>query len=242
LKRSAGKVHLSVSRIDLFADVQGWKIESSDRSRFVCRANDCRIFESGRSFRGFQFGLRTSKTLTARIYDKTADIEDHGGDWWHGIWSDRFQPGSPVIRVEFEFARQALAQFCVDTPAEVLAVRDQLWAYATDEWLSFRDPTSDHSRSRWPVAPEWTALQAVRTSTDRTEPLERITAGRASGSLRKLFPALTGYLASFAAVVGTEEIGETLGVLDYHLRADEQHRRIRFRERVARRRAELTTK
>ena len=48
-------------------------------------------------------------------------------------------------------------EFDLNTPAQVLAAAGDLWAYATGEWLTYRSPTADQTRSRWPLAPEWLA-------------------------------------------------------------------------------------
>lgn len=235
VEAECGAVHLSVNRLDLFADVQGLALCAADRERFVCRAVNCRTFEENSSFRGFQFGWRTTKTFSARIYDKTADVERHGSDWWFAIWGDDHLPGVPVYRVEFEIGRKGITDFGLDTPAEVLTAKGDLWRYATSDWLSLRTRTDDGTRSRWPVSPEWRRIQQASLA-DRSLGLERIAAGRARGSLRRLMPPLAGYLAAFAAVVGTEEIDDTLGALDQHLRADEISRRRAFRDRISERR------
>jgi len=236
LEAECGKVHLSVSRLDLFVDLQGWSLSAGDRNRFVCRATNCRIFEEGASFRGFQFGTRTTKTFSARIYDKTADVERHGTDWWFGLWGDRYRAGASVLRVEFEIGRQGLTDFSLDAPHDVLTAKGDLWRYATEEWLTYRSPTADSIRSRWLIADEWTHVQRASLR-GKTLGLERVSAGRMTGSLRRLMPRLAGYLAAFATVVGTEEIDDTLGALDHHLRSDEIARQMAFRDRIAERRA-----
>jgi hypothetical protein len=228
-------VHFSTSRLDLFVDLQGLELTAADRSRFVGRATNCRTFEEGARFRGFQFGQRSTKTFSARIYDKTADVERHGTDWWFGLWGDRYLAGQPVHRVEFEIGRRGLRDFGLDCPAQVLEAKGDLWHYATGEWLTLRCPTADTTRARWPLAPEWRQIQQASLRGEVLG-LARIVNGRTAGSLRRLLPPLTGYLASFAAVTGTADIDDTLGLLDHHLRADEIRRSIPFRARVTERR------
>jgi hypothetical protein len=236
IEAELGVVRLSVSRLDLFVDVQDWEITATDRSRFVCRATNCRTFEEGARFTGFQFGARVTKTFSARIYDKTADVERHGTDWWFGIWGDSYVPGRPVHRVEFEIGRKGITDFGLDGPGEVLSATGDLWRYATEEWLTYCIPTSDATRSRWPVAPEWSKIQRASLRDGTVLGLERVRTGRTAGSLRRLLPPLTGYLAAFASLVGTDDIDDTLGVLDLHLRNDEVRRRTQFRDRIRERR------
>jgi hypothetical protein len=56
LKPDLGDVHFSVSRVDLFADWQGWALALDDAHRFVCRADTRRTYEVG--------GLPNSKPVS----------------------------------------------------------------------------------------------------------------------------------------------------------------------------------
>ena len=82
LEPELGPLCFSVSRIDIFVDVQGWSLSLDDAHRFVCRADARRMHEIGGTLTGFEFGVRKTKTLCARIYDKTADVEVKGSAWW----------------------------------------------------------------------------------------------------------------------------------------------------------------
>jgi hypothetical protein len=228
----------TVTRVDLFSDWQGLQLDSDCRSQFSCRAATSRSFEVGGVVSGLDFGRRSTKTFSARIYDKTAEIARSGADWWKGVWGDSYRQGEQVWRVEFEIGRDGLAGFGLATPAQVLAATSDLWRYATEEWLTYRVACSDQTRSRWDVAPEW---RQIRRASLRAEPLglNRIAAGKKAGSLRRIMPPLAGYLAAFAALIGTYDIEGTLQALDRHLRDDEIARSTPFRERICRRRAEV---
>ena len=78
LETECTEVVFSVSRIDLYADYEGWDIGIADRERFVCRAGSVRTYEEENRFTGFEFGRRSTKTVCARIYDKTADVARTG--------------------------------------------------------------------------------------------------------------------------------------------------------------------
>ena len=65
---------LQVSRIDLHADWQGWNLTGDHRHRFVCRSRSLATYEEGTALSGFGFGNRKSKTIVARIYDKSNEI------------------------------------------------------------------------------------------------------------------------------------------------------------------------
>jgi hypothetical protein len=183
----------------------------------------------------------TTKTFSARIYDKTAEMAQSGADWWPAVWGERYLAGETVHRVEFEVGRKGLSEFGLDSPAQVLAGGADLWHYCTGDWLTYRLPSADENRSRWPPAPEWAQVQQASLASGYIG-LQRAAAGRRAGSLRRLFPGLAGYLAAFAAIVGTADIEDTLVALDAQLRNDEIARRVPFAERVSRRRAELAAR
>ena len=209
-----------------------------DTHRFVCRAEARRTYEVGGTLTGLEFGSRKTKTLLARIYDKTAETAAKDTGWWHEVWGERYVHGLPVHRLEFEFSRQGLVEFDLNTPDQVLGAAGDLWAYATEEWLTYRSPTSDQTRSRWPLASEWLQVQAA-TLGQQAIGLERLRLARRATSIQKLLPGLTGYLASLGALIGTEGIDDTLGAIGHHLHTYEIVSHTQFADRVARRRSEL---
>lgn len=106
-----GACVVTVSRADLYADVQGWSPRPSDADRFVCRAIRRRVYLAAaeahrmrRELSGFTFG---KGDLLARIYNKTRELAATGDSWpellWEGADRDR-----PVWRVEFQFRSGAL--------------------------------------------------------------------------------------------------------------------------------------
>ena len=158
--------------------------------------------------------------------------------WWLEVWGERHAAGTPVHRLEFEIGRQGLVEFDLNTPGQVLAAAGDLWAYATAEWLTYRSPTADRTRSRWPLAPEWLQVQHA-TLGHHPVGLERLRLARRSTSIARLLPGLTGYLASMGALIGTEGIDDTLGAIGHHLHTYEIVSHTAFAERVAGRRGEL---
>lgn len=229
---------MTVSRVDLHADWQGWAPDGNDRHRFVCRAKDLATYEDNAELTGFTFGTRKSGSMTARIYDKTKEILGNGHDWWIELWGDRYQPDVPVFRVEFEFGRSSLRELDVTTPADALDSTGELWAYATEQWLTFREPGNHADVDRWPVADEW---EQIRRASMRGNalPRQRITAGRCRGELRRLMPGLNGYVAGFAAWTGHDTIEDACAALPEHLRAYERTSGRAFCSRVHDKRKEL---
>ena len=144
---------LSVARLDLFVDMEGIQLCAQDRSAFVCRGDGCTTYENGTTVTGFAFGSRRTQRISARLYDKTAEMALKGTDWWDLVWGDRHTPGAQVWRIEFEIGRAALSDLELFLPDAVLAAAPSLWRYCTTEWLTLRSPMADSNRSRWPRRP-----------------------------------------------------------------------------------------
>ena len=223
IEEECGLVKLQVSRIDLFADFQGWDLSGDDRSRFVCRASDLGTFEENGTLNGLQFGKRSANTVDARLYNKTKEMLISGAEYWREMWSDTYDPNRDVLRVEFEVLRGALREFGLNDPDEVLDATGALWAYLTT-WLSYRVPTSDHTRSRWPLAAQWEDVQRARLG-EGALGLERTYRGKQRGELAKMMPAFVGYCARFGALSDCYSEAEMLeGLKDYLARyAKETH-------------------
>lgn len=216
LEGEVGSVQLTCSRLDLHSDWQGWQLDGDDRSRFVCKASTRVLYEDGGAFTGFVFGKRKTKTIAARIYDKTAEIRQKGNAYWEDIWGLARDKDLPVLRVEFEFGRQGLSEFGINSPYEAIEAASGLWMAGT-EWLSYRTPGGDATRSRWAIAPQW---QAIRRSALVEAPcgLERVYKGIERGKGERIVPNLVGYLVSYAAIFGFDSAEqaceELVGVVD----------------------------
>lgn len=221
----------TVSRVDLHADWQHWALTGDLRHRFVCRSRDLTTYEDSLDLTGFSFGNRKTGTMTARIYDKTREIEGNGHDWWYEIWGSAFDKELPVLRIEFEFARTALHELLLASPENTLASVDRLWAYGTQDWLTYRVPSAHSSHDRWPIAPEWEQVQRA-TLAGNALPMERITQGRKAGELRRLMPGLNGYVAGFASWTDNDTIEDACAALPEHLHQYERRSRRTFCSRV----------
>lgn len=202
---------LQVARLDLHADWQHFNLGAEERQNFVTYSNRRALYEVDEALSGLNFGTRGG-AVYARIYDKTRELETKGDDFWLDIWADKLTPDLPVTRVEFEFSREGLRDFDIDTPEDAFDAFGPLWAYATGNWLSLRVPTGDDTRSRWPVDDRWQAIQRA-TLAGNSLPAERVRVGQAAGSLRKLMPQLVGCLTSAAAHLGTDTAADTCTAL-----------------------------
>ena len=222
---------LQVARLDLHSDWHHLDIDSDERANFVTFSDRRALYEVDDQLTGLNFGKRGG-AVYARIYDKTREAADNGHDYWPELWGTDYDPDLPVLRVEFEFTRDGLREFGVTTPEDAFDMSPALWSYASQQWLTLRQPTDDNTRSRWPLDPRWAAVQRT-TLAGNALPAARIRAGEHAGTLRKMLPAITGYLAGAALPLGTYDIDDTLDALLPYIAGYGQQTGLSFADRIA---------
>ncbi len=232
IEAECGAVLFSAKRLDLHADWQGWDLVGDDRHRFICRARARDTHEEGEDFTGLEFGRRSTGTVCARIYDKTVESAKKGTGFWKDIWGPAFDPDVPVLRVEFELGRQGLREYGINSPESAVAAAGSLWMDLTQNWLSYRVATSDQTKARWPVAPEWERISRASLTED-VQGIDRMYTGKRRGELEKLAPGLMGYLAGFAALRRTSKWHDTVFDLGRFVRWYEDRTGVGFATRVA---------
>ena len=85
---------LVTSRVDLYADTQGWDLDLADLRRFTCQGR-YRVsyreaaMQEGRRLTGLQFGR---SELVGRIYDKTRELNKSGKRWLWDHWGQAVDP------------------------------------------------------------------------------------------------------------------------------------------------------
>ena len=195
------------SRVDLHADFQGWLPEPDDLRRFVTRGVRNHLFyepaeeaHAGLRLTGFRFG---KDQLVGRLYDKTRELQGSGKDWLLDVWGARRRGSEPVWRLEFQFRREALAGFHLETVDELFASLQDLWRYGL-EWLSLREPSFDRQRSHWRVAEEWEQLAAIEFRPQLAGVLRRQLHDHQELLVVR---ALAGCLTSYAALRGVWDLG-----------------------------------
>lgn len=202
----AGATPNRPSRVDLYADFQGWQPEPDDLRRLVTRGVRNHLFyepteeaHAGLRLTGFRFG---KDQLVGRLYDKTREIQVSGKDWLLDVWGARRRSEQPVWRLEFQFRREALAGFHLENVAELFATLQDLWRYGL-EWLSLREPSFDRQRSHWRVAAEWEDLAAIEFRPQLAGVLRRRLRDHQELLVVR---ALAGCLTSYAALRGVWDL------------------------------------
>jgi hypothetical protein len=210
----------TVSRIDLYADVQGWSLDLDHLHRFVSRSRVRRafldgyevpaagagdqVFAMGRRVTGFVFG--TGSSLLCRIYDKTKEIQRRNERWLVDLWGEPVAE-EPVWRVEFQIRRPVLVDHGLRTVDEAIDGLQDLWRYCTHRWLTYRAPRPDARERRWPLDPVWEDMQAVRISPTELGVVRRRVE---EADELQLVQGLGGYATSLAALKGWRGLDETL--------------------------------
>lgn len=206
---------IRVSRCDLTVDFQGWIPRAEDEARFIRRARKIDIHHDGNRFSGFSFGRGH---ISARLYDKTLEIEGSDKTWFRELWRTSaptvFDPAAPVWRLEYQLRRAGLRGFenedaaaegqvrrgppILDQPNDVFASARQLWVYLCEEWLSLREPRTETSRKI--LTPEWQALadQGFTAPQWNTCPANLVRIAHKSRGRRNA-AHLTGYVARVCA-------------------------------------------
>jgi len=234
-----GRPEVVVSRVDLYADAQGWDLELPDMRRFVCRGRGRRAFvereqafASGRRLTGFMFGR---SALVARLYDKTAEIERRGTSWLPDLWGER-DDARAVWRLEFQFRREVLGDFQLRAVEETLAAVQDLWRYGAGQWLSLRLPNGDPRERRWPVDPVLQEVQAVEIAPSVCGIVRR---RLVQAREERVIQGLQSYLTSWAALRDHGELEGTMEAVGPILARYLASRGRSFQSEVRRKRARL---
>ena len=214
----------TLSRLDLFADIQGWDLRHSDQDQFATRASDLTSRKVSNNFSGFEFGRRKSGTINARIYDKTREMLKQPNGWTFDQWGERFDHSLPVWRIEFEFHTELLREAGIPTAQIGLENKGALWAYATESWLTHHLPGVDSNKARWVLSPEWLAIQNVKLR-GKCIPIQRIRDKEDALDIQRLIPGLFGYVTSVGAKMGAHDLRTALDVAFQVLSHDEREGR-----------------
>lgn len=156
--------HETVSRFDQAADVGTTQdIGAWGEDAWVTRASDIHRHTMDGIFTGWSLGL--GAVVSSRLYDKLREINNKSHKtYFFDLWQEAgWFYGDPVKRLEHQFRRGALAQFQLQSVADVLAARPALWDYATKEWTRLTVPNpGDETKARWPLHPFWERIQGIK--------------------------------------------------------------------------------
>jgi len=207
----AGKViHPQISRVDLCVDfTTNLDLGGIPTADWITRAVlQTQHFSKGQ-FSGYTFGL--GGPLSCRLYDKTLEIEKSKKEYLKLLWAAQgWDEVSPVWRLEFQYRGPILREASVRSLEELENKMNGLWSYASCKWLQLKQSLEgDTNRTRWPLYPEWEALQQASFGDYPTEPILRVYK-RMVPSDDSLFINGLGGLTSFMAREGILSVDEAM--------------------------------
>ena len=131
-----------VSRADLCVDfVTDYPLHLIRDEHWITRAKTIDRYSVHRQFTGFSIG--GGGALSARLYNKTLEIEHSGKTFFFDVWRRYgWKPGETVWRLEFQFRRAVLKELGVFAFTDLLEKLGGLWGYATRAWLRLADPAT----------------------------------------------------------------------------------------------------
>ena len=184
----------SLSRVDFTFDYYLQKIDFDEDSFVSLSAADIQ-YRKNRQIQTFNLG---TGDLVLRVYDKVAEINEQSGKhWFFPLW-DGIEEN--VWRIEWQVRKDKLRQFAIRTFDDLDAGCGDLLRYLCQSHTTLRVPSADTNRSRWPLHPLWSDLQAhidtlnvqgVLRSFDQKELLQ--------ARLMRMAVSVQGYLKAIAA-------------------------------------------
>ena len=208
---------IGVSHFHQCADVLGWVPSVADLGGIVKRADKLHSYSPDGEFAaadGTEYHVAKRDRLTglaagrstrirANIYNKTLEIRSSGKEWFRDVWAHRFgaEVSGDVWRVEYQYGREFLHKYHIETVDDLRAHQAALWRYGL-AWFSWREcnPADLDHPQRWAVLPVWDVLLG---ELPESEPLPVVKVVRPK--LARLSHAAYGYMTSIMAMTGEDD-------------------------------------
>lgn len=172
-------------RVDLAADFAQFRLDAGDRDRLATTrcgitefsaegkdVDEVRPYETAAlrmhlsgAHKVTGFSIALGNPISARIYDKTAELRCPGREGKraieHALWVGRgWNESGPVVRVEFQLRSTFLDEVAGRDACELSTKLDGLWQRCV-QWLRMIEPGSASRPSRCALDPRWEAVRAV---------------------------------------------------------------------------------
>lgn len=198
----------TVSRVDLFVDfVTDANFESIGKGSWVTRANNIHSYWSGNTFTGWSIGQ--GGVISARLYDKTVEIEKSGKDYFKPIWvKGGWQEGQRIWRLEFQLRREFLGQMSIKRFVEFAESSNDVWRYCTQDWLRLSVKNGSKNQARLKPHWVWDKVQMVKFDAGTYTGITRHVEKSRLPKDKTMFLNGMGYITSFAVSRGFKTIDE----------------------------------
>ena len=165
----------TISRVDLCVDfTTPIDFFSIPIESWVSRSTKMEYYFDKKILTGYTFGK--GGVISCRLYNKTIEVIHTKKEFFYPIWEQSGWDGqSDVWRLEFQFRRDVLREFLINTVDDLLEKITSLWQYSTSDWLKLTIPsTTDKTQSRWPLNPMWKLLVHAAWEFNSGEPITRV--------------------------------------------------------------------
>lgn len=109
-------------------------------------------------------------------------------------------------RLEFQLKRVCLKEMSINTFSNLMEKVNSLWLYCSNDWLRLAVKDETVKRTRWMTNPMWEEVQGVRINDGKfTSILREVDKSRVPSD-ETLFKNCMGYLTSFAAKEGFDNV------------------------------------
>ena len=165
-----------VTRVDLstdFVNVDFQQLDLHHMNKWITRAVSSSVHFTGRKVSGMSIG---KGNLMCRIYDKRTELKVKRAtakeDFFNRQWGlNSRDQRTPVVRVEFQYRREALTEFKTDDFKRIETLSDLkkslngLWAYSSKLWAKHCEHDVDRSNNHHSrdavTSPFWKLVQRV---------------------------------------------------------------------------------
>ncbi len=201
-----GQAEDVVSRADIFVDfMTDVDFDSIDSTLWIRKAVGFHTHRAGNTFTGFSIGL--GGDISARLYNKTVEIEKSGKDYLKSVWEKRgWDKLRCVWRLEFQLKRDVLKQFSVQKVSDFTECSNDLWRYCTNDWLRLALESKAKNKTRWETHPAWEAIQQVKFGNGACTGVCRDVSKSRRPNEKALYLNSLGYLTDYAALKGFDTV------------------------------------
>jgi len=165
-----------VTRVDLstdFVNVDFKELDLHNMEKWITRAVSSSVHYTGRNISGMSIG---KGNLMCRIYDKRIELKVKRAtakeDFFNRQWGlNSRDQRTPVVRVEFQYRREALTEFKTDDLERIATLDDLkkslngLWGYSSKLWSKHCenevDRSNNHQSRDAVTSPFWKLVQLV---------------------------------------------------------------------------------
>lgn len=195
---------LSLSRIDLAVDVQGFEFTDADFARMVCPASYRGTHKDGEGVT-YQLG---KGDVVMRIYRKDAELRAKKKESYAALWErhPEYSPDEPVWRIEVQLRGQVLNELGARDIEAAFDRLERLFRFGM-EWAELRVSDGDTNKTRWPLDPIW-ALLSLAWGDCPPQPRIRLAARMESEG--RVVARILGAAASLGAYSGQTDLVDVL--------------------------------